>query len=91
MTNDSKWIFYKGYDSTNHDLYQYQGKTPQELQVLASTNGAVAFNTLGYVKSKVEFPLYKSPYFGPNDGLYVRQEILESIEEEKEYYDLRLG
>ena len=41
-------------------------------------NNCVAFNTLGFFKSKIEFPLVRSNYYGygNQEGIYIKKSYL---------------
>lgn len=69
------WIFYPGVDSGDNDITHVRGKSIEELFTIASnTKGCVAFNTLGFLKSKAQLPFKKTPYIYSNDnGLYVKR------------------
>jgi FkbM family methyltransferase len=59
----SKYIFIKGLDQINNDT---------------NTNNFVAYNSLGYHKSKIT-KLTKSNYFSPNDGIYIERKYFNSF------------
>jgi hypothetical protein len=67
------WTFHPDLDSISGDIC-HMAKQPVELLMKAclDISGCVAFNTLGFVKSVVSMPLVSSPYFGPGDGIYIR-------------------
>jgi GR25 family glycosyltransferase involved in LPS biosynthesis/tetratricopeptide (TPR) repeat protein len=71
-TND-EWDFYEGFDSGGNDI-TYLGTKDIEIIFSAATDfNCIAFNTLGFLKSKVKFPLIKSPYLNNYHGLYVKK------------------
>ena len=73
------WVFFQQMDSINEDLKFSPNKTIQELQAEANVLGAMAFNTLGYIKKEIRLPLMRSPFFSENDGLYIRSDVLDSL------------
>jgi GR25 family glycosyltransferase involved in LPS biosynthesis len=71
---EDEWEFYAGMDSGNGDIRQTGIRIPSELLPVATvTPGCVAFNTLGFLKSRVKFPLIKSPWLHDPDGIYVKK------------------
>jgi GR25 family glycosyltransferase involved in LPS biosynthesis/glycosyltransferase involved in cell wall biosynthesis len=69
-----EWEFYLGMDSGGADIKALGRKSASELMAEATlTAGCVAFNTLGFLKSRVKFPLIKSPWLNDPDGIYVKK------------------
>ena len=68
------WVYYDAVDSSDYDIC-YINKPLHELFTIASCReGCVAFNTLGFLKSKVVLPFVKTPYIhSPGKGLYVKK------------------
>lgn len=67
------WKFYSKLDSGDYDIAFFSKKSVEELKELSDGCRALAFNTLGFIKSSVHFPLRPSPYLREADsGLYVR-------------------
>lgn len=75
ITNTYNWEFHKGVDMTGNDI-TFTGRKPyNDMMTIAHfTPDCVAFNTLGFFKNKLT-NLTKSPYFGENDGVYVRKSL----------------
>ena len=75
----SPLIFFEGLDSYGDDIHFIQNKSKSELinisNTIQSCNGV---NTLGFFKSKINFPLKKSNYFKKGDGIYINKYILEA-------------
>ena len=73
--NEAEWDFHEGVDSGGSDIVRSDSRDPKGLMAAAAASGAecVAFNTLGYLKSRVRFPLGKSPWLHAPDGLYVKK------------------
>jgi GR25 family glycosyltransferase involved in LPS biosynthesis len=69
------WIFYEGVDSGGNDIHQVGGKSVDELMAIGmEVPTCVAFNTLGYLKSKVNLPLRSTPYiYSAGSGIYVKK------------------
>lgn len=68
------WIFYKTLDHIGDDIGFVGRKTINELKEITNRENGVAFNTLGYIKCKVnEYNLCKSKYFCPSDGIYIKR------------------
>jgi len=68
------WLFYRELDSGDNDIVCVHRKPVGQLIVDSNVRGAIAFNTLGFLKSKVQFPLKPSPYIhGATEGLYIRK------------------
>jgi GR25 family glycosyltransferase involved in LPS biosynthesis/tetratricopeptide (TPR) repeat protein len=69
-----KWKFYRELDSGNNDIIFVRRKPVEQLITESDARNAIAFNTLGFLKSKVQFPLKPSPYIhGAIEGLYIRK------------------
>ena len=86
-----EWDYYDMVDSFNYDISHVGNKSLQELFVIANEiTECVAFNTLGFFKSKVTFPLQSSSYLNSNgNGLYVKKSYKKKLyEEEWDYYDM---
>jgi FkbM family methyltransferase len=68
-----EWIFYEGVDSGGSDI----GCLDKDINALKAAASAdqkcVAFNTLGFLKSYVKFPLSKSPWLQAPHGIYVKK------------------
>lgn len=66
------WIFVAGKDSVGFDVdINTKGAIPENIP-----ENIVAYNTLGFYKTKIILPLIDSSYFGLNDGLFIRHSIL---------------
>jgi GR25 family glycosyltransferase involved in LPS biosynthesis len=66
------WIFYSKLDQLGQDIYRADSNK-NLLSIAESTDGCVAVNTLGYLKSNVQFPLQSSIYFKEKDGIYIHK------------------
>ena len=74
FVNRDEWIFHEGVDSSDSDIRSTGIKSVDELFKIASTTpGCVAFNTLGFLKNSVSFPLVKSPWLYAPNGIYVKK------------------
>jgi GR25 family glycosyltransferase involved in LPS biosynthesis/tetratricopeptide (TPR) repeat protein len=73
--NKDDWVFYEGLDSGGGDMGRSDPKTGIDslMAVAQSKPGCVAFNTLGFLKSHVRFPLIKSPWLQAPNGIYVKK------------------
>ncbi len=77
LLNGQVWEFFPGMDVSGNDSVFVGKQTLETLMSEAEKVGAVAFNTLGFMKhtaSKQE--LVTSPYIGAEDGVYIRKEVL---------------
>jgi GR25 family glycosyltransferase involved in LPS biosynthesis/tetratricopeptide (TPR) repeat protein len=74
------WKFYKAIDHIGNDIC-HKGKKSTELLLrdAIQTPGCIAFNTLGFMKHKVSFPLVESRWFSENDGIYIRHSSITSF------------
>ncbi len=76
------WVFLPGLDSGDNDIQFVGRKSHHELLEIAAQNSScVAFNTLGFLKSAVRYPLQPSGYFKHGDGTYIRKSMYEKREE----------
>jgi len=70
---DNDFTFYPGLDYIGGDLTFKKLSISESMRVARDSFDCVAFNTLGYFKQYIDMTkLQKSMYFGPNDGLYVK-------------------
>ena len=78
--NKDDWTFYKGLDCGGYDLKHVGKKSFDELVAIANTTSrCVAFNTLGFMKSNVKYPLIVSPYFTSEDGIYIKKTVMTRV------------
>jgi GR25 family glycosyltransferase involved in LPS biosynthesis len=74
-----KYIFLQGLDQMGFDCYHENSASKYNYEKIAeSVPDCVAFNTLGYYKSKIT-TLTASPYFSNSDGIYVNRDYYFSI------------
>lgn len=77
---EDEWDVYEGMDSGGGDLQSTQITDIKELFKIASaTPNCVAFNTLGFLKSRVKFPLIKSPWLSAPHGIYIKKGYIPKI------------
>jgi GR25 family glycosyltransferase involved in LPS biosynthesis len=77
---EDEWDMYEGMDSGGGDIQSTQITDVKELLKIASaTPNCVAFNTLGFLKSRVKFPLIKSPWLSAPDGIYIKKGYVPKI------------
>ena len=68
------WDFYEGVDSGGGDIRRTNAVGVDNMKVVAETEmKCVAFNTLGFLKKSVKFPLIKTPWMNAPNGLYVKK------------------
>jgi GR25 family glycosyltransferase involved in LPS biosynthesis len=81
LSGGDTWIFYPHLDHIGDDIRAAgRGKTVAELATLAeATPGCRAFNTLGFLKKNIKFPLVSSRWFGGRDGVFVRKPRIELL------------
>jgi hypothetical protein len=84
------WIFFPGVDSMGEDLEYTSPDTIEKLLDKAGKHPlCVAFNSLGFLKRKVIFPLAPSPFFREKDGIFIRASLMENgIQCERNLSDL---
>lgn len=79
------WDFYKGFDSNDNDIgYIGRGSIDEMISIASKNSSCIAFNTLGYIKSNVEYPLLKSPYFSKSDGIFIHKLFRNKMNESNE-------
>ena len=72
--NKEDWTFHAGLDSGGGDIQSVGGKSVEELFAIASANpSCVAFNTLGFLKSRVRHSLITSPWLSAPHGIYIKK------------------
>jgi len=77
---EDSWTFYEGVDSGGADITRCSQLDILSLKAAAESNpNCVAFNTLGFLKSNVKFPLIKSPWLHAPGGIYVKKSYKPSI------------
>jgi GR25 family glycosyltransferase involved in LPS biosynthesis/tetratricopeptide (TPR) repeat protein len=74
------WKFYKGLDHIGDDICS-KGKKSAELLLREAiqTPRCIAYNTLGFMKHKITFPLVSSRWFSGEDGVYIRRSAVKRI------------
>jgi GR25 family glycosyltransferase involved in LPS biosynthesis len=79
VTEESGWVFIPNRDSMYSDIRNEPNRTKEDMMFLAGiTDHCVAFNTLGYFKSDVTFPLVNPYGFGSKgQGIYIKRDFLE--------------
>jgi len=74
VTHPEDWIFYPNVDSGDKDIKSIGRKGVSDLMLAAElTEGCVAFNTLGFLKSDVQWPLKSTPWLKEKDGIYIHR------------------
>jgi len=73
----SKFDFYKGMDSPGNDMGCNHGQLEIMMRTALNNPLCVGFNTLGFFKLQIE-KLVPSPYFGANDGIYIKKQSFDS-------------
>jgi len=71
------FVFVKGKDQINNDIYGQRSRE-ECIELCLNDSSCLSFNTLGFLKSKIT-KLTPSPYFGPNDGIYIKKDVYESF------------
>lgn len=80
-TISDKFVFIPALDEIGSDIMQYRAENLLDLMNKAlNTPGCVGFNTLGYLKSKIN-NLEPSRFFRETDGIYIMREDV--VEEQK--------
>lgn len=84
VSENSGWLFIPNKDSMYADIIHEPDRTKEDLLFLAGiTDHCVAFNTLGYFKSDVTFPLVSPYIFGTKgNGIYIKRSFLEQKNKE---------
>jgi len=81
----TNFTFVKGKDQINNDIYSCKS-VDECLEIALSDKSCVAFNSLGFMKSKITH-LTVSAYFGEKDGIYIKNDIyklyMETLEPEE--------
>ena len=81
---EKQFIFIKKLDHFNDDIYFSCGSVPVLMDCAEKNDLCAGFNTLGFFKNKINLDnLKSSPYFGENDGLYIKKEYYDKYLEEK--------
>jgi GR25 family glycosyltransferase involved in LPS biosynthesis len=78
---EKQFVFVKGHDQINYDIHS-QKPFDDCLDIAFNDKSCVGFNTLGFLKNKI-VNLTTSPYFGENDGIYIKKCIYEKYMNEK--------
>jgi len=72
------FVFFQGYDSGGFDIRQGGRNVPELARVCADCAVAIAFNTDGFVKSRLRprWRWERSPDKAANEGLYVKRSVV---------------
>jgi len=81
--NKDDWVFFKGVDSTSGDIMHTGGNIDELFRIASSYPECIAFNTLGYLKSSLTFPLKETPWIRGSEGIYIRKDRLPKESSEK--------
>ena len=73
--NSNKYKYYPGLDSCDNDILFSGSQTLDKLFEIAEKTACVAFNSLGFFKSKIN-TLTSSPYIDQNNGIYVKTQLI---------------
>ena len=82
ITDDivDNFIFIKGQDQMNYDLYFKPMKLEECFITALNDQNCAGFNTLGFFKSSIDKKsLCTSRYFGENDGIYIKKNVLKVV------------
>ena len=72
--NKDDWVFYEGVDSGGGDIGRISNSNIDNIMKEAQyKTGCAGFNTLGYLKSHIRFPLIKSPWLTSPGGIYIKK------------------
>jgi GR25 family glycosyltransferase involved in LPS biosynthesis len=82
---ESDYVFLQGIDQIGNDiLHSNNTETKYLIEYSSSMANCVAFNTFGYLKSKIE-KLGKVSWFSEKDGIYIKKSFYEKyLEKEQE-------
>jgi hypothetical protein len=72
-----EFIFIEGIDQLGNDIYFHHFKLEENIHIATNDPYCVAFNTVGFFKNRIE-SLCESPYFGENDGIYIKKSYYEN-------------
>jgi hypothetical protein len=79
IVDDDDWVFHPGLDTRNSDIYRSDTRDITELKFAALRQpNCAGFNTLGFLKRGVKYPLTKSPWIHAPGGLYVKKSYVPS-------------
>jgi len=74
---ENDFVFVKGKDQINNDIYGRKSRD-ECIEFCINDSSCIAFNTLGFLKNKIT-KLTTSPYFGVNDGIYIKKDAYEEF------------
>jgi GR25 family glycosyltransferase involved in LPS biosynthesis len=78
------YIFIQKLDQHGNDVYYHKKSLEEQMTIAFKDDMCAGFNTLGFFKNKIDLnDLRLSPYFGENDGLYIKKEYYENQIENK--------
>lgn len=82
---NEKFIFLKNLDFFDNDIFFINESVPVLMDYAENNTNYIGFNTLGFFKNKIDIDdLKKSPYFGENDGIYIKKEYYDKYLENKQ-------
>jgi GR25 family glycosyltransferase involved in LPS biosynthesis len=78
------FTFIQNLDQHGNDIYYHKKSLEEQMTITLKDDKCVGFNTLGFFKNKIDLDNLKpSPYFGENDGIYIKKEYYENQIENK--------
>ena len=73
--SDKEFLFYPQLDYFGNDLFFKKTNIDEMFKIALNDKNCEGFNTLGFFKNNIDISKLKSsPYFGKNDGIYVKKE-----------------
>ena len=81
---NEKFIFIKSLDIFGNDIFYINESVPILMDYAENNKNCVGFNTLGFFKNNINLDdLKKSPYFDENDGIYIKKEYYDILQNKK--------
>jgi GR25 family glycosyltransferase involved in LPS biosynthesis len=75
-----EFTFIQGVDHIGDDLFFKKGSVQECMALAMADPKCMGFNTLGFFKTKIDkSSLHTSPYFGQNDGIYIKNTSKKSL------------
>lgn len=78
----NEFVFVPNVDQIKYDMYYHQNTLKEYLKIANQDVNCVAVNSLGYFKNRIE-QLVPSPYFGENDGIYIKKDYYNKMDKDK--------
>ena len=89
LFNEEEFVFIPYQDQLDNDMYYKKDSIVNLMDIAIKNKNCVAFNTLGFLKNKIE-SLCCSDYFNKTDGIYIKKKEYQKYIDNKQFIRIKL-